>query len=120
MSKHNRDSAEMDKRWSVQEEEKKSKHNGVVQSRPAVRVEYPREGDVIAQPSYTFHITTATNADSVEVSIDQGEWIPCRESLGAWWHDWSGFEKGNHELVARTHMGSGISTNSVIRKFSVD
>ena len=91
-----------------------------VQSRPAVRVECPGEGDVIARPFYTFKIAAMPGADRVEVSIDQGGWLPCREALGFWWHDWSGFDKGEHKLAARSRMGDGLSTNSASRRFSVD
>ena len=91
-----------------------------VQRRPAVRVEYPGEGVMIAQPSYTFHIAASPGAVGVEVSIDEGDWISCREALGLWWHDWSGFEKGDHELVARARMGDGATTDSAPRRFSVD
>ena len=83
-------------------------------------VEYPREGDVIARPSYTLQIVATPGAHGVEVSIDKGDWLPCREGLGLWWHDWSDFDKGDHELVARTHMADGLTTNSAPRRFSAD
>lgn len=88
-------------------------------SRPAVRVECPRDGDVIAQPSYSFHIAAAPGAEGVEVSIDQGEWMACREALGIWWYDWSGFAKGEHELVARARISDGIAASSSPRLFTV-
>jgi hypothetical protein len=90
-----------------------------VQSRPAVRVECPHEGDVIDGPSYTFHIAAMPGAEGVEVSIDQGEWLPCREALGIWWYDWTGFAPGAHELTARTRSGDGISAASNLRRFTV-
>lgn len=98
-------------------------HDGMtkaVQSRPAVRVECPGEAAVIARPSYTIHIAAGPGADSVQVSIDHGDWLPCREALGLWWYDWSGFEKGPHELSARSRAGEGIPTDSAPRRFSAD
>ena len=98
-----------------------SNHNAkamAVQSRPAVRVECPSEGDVIARPSYTLRIAATPGAAGVEVAIDRGDWMPCREALGLWWYDWNGFENGAHEVVARTRMGDGLSINSAPRRFS--
>ena len=89
-----------------------------VQSRPAVRVEYPGEGEAIARKSYTFHIAASPGTVGVEISIDGGGWIPCREALGLWWCDWSAFEKGDHELAARARRSDGISIDSAPRRFS--
>jgi hypothetical protein len=90
-----------------------------MQSRPAVRVECPSEGDVIALPSYTFKIAATSGVEAMEVSIDQGDWVPCREAAGFWWYDWSGFDKGEHELAARSRLG-GVSANSGPRLFTVN
>lgn len=91
-----------------------------VQSRPAVRVECPSEGAVIAGPSYTLQVAAMPGAHGVEVSIDQGDWMACREALGLWWYDWSGFDLGDHEVAARTQMGAGLSNVSAPRRFSVE
>ena len=98
-----------------------AEHNEMrsISSRPAVRVECPCEGEEIAQPAYSFHIAAAPGIAGLEVSIDQGAWMPCREALGIWWYDWSGFAKGDHELVARAPISDGISTNSSPRRFTV-
>jgi hypothetical protein len=90
-----------------------------VQSGPAVRVEYPREGDVLTHPTYSFQVAALPGAKQVEVSIDNGEWRPCRESLGLWWHDWSGYADGYHVLSARTRISSDMSSVSAPRRFSV-
>ena len=98
------------------------KHNEMrmaAPSRPAVRVHCPSEGEVVAQPAYAFHIAATPGAEGVEVSIDQGAWMSCREALGLWWYDWSGFDKGEHELVARARISDGISTSSSPRLFTV-
>ena len=92
-----------------------------VQSCPAVRVEYPRQDEVIAQPHYTLRISVAPGqADAVEVSIDQGAWLPCREGLGLWWYDWSGYSRGAHELTARTHTADGVYASSTPCRFRVE
>ena len=99
---------------------RKSDKATAVQSRPSVRVEYPREGEVIARPSYTFHIAASPGVAGVEVSINQGDWISCREASGLWWYDWSAFKNGDYELVARTRRGDGMTTESAPRRFSVN
>ena len=88
--------------------------------RPSVRVEYPGEGEAIARPSYAFHIAASPEVEGVEVSINQGDWISCREASGLWWYDWSAFKKGDYELVARTRRGDGVTAESAPRRFSVD
>jgi hypothetical protein len=92
----------------------------VEQSRPAVRVECPREGETIARPAFTFHIAAMSGAQGVDVSIDEGEWRPCREALGLWWYDWSGYDAGVHTLLARTRMGDGVASVSAPRRFTVN
>lgn len=104
------------------------RNNGVKQavkmktarSGPAVRVEYPREGETLGRPYYTIRIGTIPEAGNVEVSIDQEDWKPCREALGLWWYDWADYDKGEHVLVARTRIGDGLSATSDPCRFSVD
>ena len=90
----------------------------VAQSAPAVRVEYPQEGEVLLHPCYTIRIGTISGANNVEVSIDQGDWRACREALGMWWYDWSDYSKGEHCLVARSRIGSDVAAVSVPRLFT--
>ncbi|MDP3544486.1 MAG: hypothetical protein Q8T11_18630 [Elusimicrobiota bacterium] len=96
------------------------KHNEMraVPSRPGVRVECPGEGEEIAGTTYSFHIAAAPGTLGVEISIDQGEWLPCREALGLWWYDWTGFSKGGHQAAARAFVGEGIMASSSPRLFS--
>lgn len=71
-----------------------------------VRVNYPREGDSIIWPAYTFRIETKA-AGKVELSIDQNEWKPCRQAGGYWWYDWAGYQTGGHRAVARIQPQNG-------------
>ena len=90
-----------------------------LQASASVRVEYPRNGELVARPRYTFQIGTNEKARTVEVSVDEGGWKACRESMGLWWHDWAGYAKGDHVLVARSRIGNEISTASAPRRFKV-
>jgi hypothetical protein len=116
MAKHDKDSLTMIDHTGI----KSNDRSKVAPSRPALHIEFPREGEVIARPSYTFKIEATSKAEGMEVSIDKGAWMACREALGMWWYDWSGFEAGDHELEARNRMGEGISTISAPRRFSVE
>lgn len=86
---------------------------------PPVRVSYPVENEIIAYPSYTLQISVVEPAAAVEISIDQADWQPCREALGLWWYDWSGYDSGEYEIVARTRRMDGTLETSEPRIFEV-
>ena len=81
-------------------------------------IRYPQEGDVVDYPYYTIQVD-APSAAEVEISIDHGEWQPCREALGLWWYDWSGFNASRHEAVARVRTLSGLVLTTPVRAFEV-
>lgn len=88
-------------------------------SGPAVRIDYPREGERLSHPSYTLRVAALPEARDVEVSIDGGQWRPCREALGLWWYDWSDYGPGEHTLQARSRIADGVSATSEPRRFTV-
>lgn len=69
-----------------------------------VGVDYPQVGEILTSSQYAIRISTSA-MEGVEISIDGKEWQPCRESVGFWWYDWSGFGAGVHTVVARIAMG---------------
>lgn len=87
-------------------------------SRPGVRVQCPAEGEEIEGTTYSFHIEAAPGILGVDISIDQGDWLPCREALGLWWYDWTGFAKGEHQIEARAFVGEGMMAGASPRRFS--
>jgi len=84
-----------------------------------VAIDFPQQGERIVSPDYTFRIGAKT-AGAVEISIDGGEWRPCREAEGYWWYDWSGYEPGKHKAVARVHPENGREIPSETRRFVVE
>lgn len=84
-----------------------------------VRVEFPAENETIVSTAYTFRILAPEGAVTVDVSINQGEWRPCREALGLWWHDWNTEGDGEYEAVARARENDGTVTVSEPRIFFV-
>lgn len=83
-----------------------------------VQVDYPMEGEMIASHTYTFRIS-ASPTERVEISIDDEEWHPCRQSVGYWWYDWSHFTVGLHSSQARIPSAGTRELKSKPRQFSV-
>ena len=82
-------------------------------------IEYPQQDETIASPQYAFRIGAPAGAERVDVSIDQGPWLACRDAAGFWWYDWSGYENGEHELIARTPGKNGRWLMSTPNEFMV-
>lgn len=85
----------------------------------ALSVDFPREGEELSAAGYTFRIGCPGEAREVEVSIDAGPWLPCRFSVGYWWHDFGGGAIGRHSVLARASGGEGRIRISPERVFSV-
>ena len=84
-----------------------------------VAVDYPKSGELVVSREYTLRISAAA-PDSVEVSIDDQAWQPCRPAEGFWWLDWSGYRAGPHSVLARVSLQKGRKTLSARRAFSVE
>jgi hypothetical protein len=69
-----------------------------------VGVDFPQVGEILTSPHYAIRVSTSAT-EGVEISIDGKEWQPCRESVGYWWYDWSGFGAGVHTVVTRILVG---------------
>jgi hypothetical protein len=82
-------------------------------------VEFPLQDEPIVSPQYTFRIGVPASAAVVDVSIDQGPWLACRNVAGYWWYDWSGYEDGEHEIIARARGESGRWRLSTPHEFIV-
>jgi hypothetical protein len=85
----------------------------------AVAVDYPKNGDRVTSRDYTFRVS-AEAAGTVEISIDDEPWRPCRQAAGFWWHDWSGFRPGPHSVLARLNLRKGRRTFSARHDFEVE
>ena len=76
-----------------------------VEARP--EIEYPLNDETIVSSQYTFRVAAPAGVDGVDVSIDQGPWLACRNEVGCWWYDWSGYGDGEHEVIARVRGKGG-------------
>ena len=83
-----------------------------------VAVDYPKSGERVVSREYSFRISTQAPG-SVEVSIDDEPWLPCRQAEGFWWRDWAGYRAGPHSVFARIILHDGRGKISGRREFSV-
>lgn len=90
----------------------------VTEVRP--QVEYPEQDETIISPHYTIRVNAGHEADGVDVSIDQGPWHRCRPASGFWWYDWSGYQNGEHSIIARTRGENGRWIMSAPQEFVVE
>jgi hypothetical protein len=82
-------------------------------------IDHPAEGEVVSGPAYCMRLGASGNG-SVEVSINGGDWAPCRRSVGYWWFDWEDYAPGSHELTARIVDSRGkLIKTSAVRKCTV-
>lgn len=81
-------------------------------------IDYPLEGEKIRKGSYAIRISAPPNSD-VEISINNGEWQPCRESIGYWWFDWTPMGDAPCKLAVRSRMGTEKWKNSAVRSCEI-
>ena len=84
----------------------------ITQDRPSVStmlaVDFPHQGEKITSPQYTVRLNAPDDVSRMDISIDQGDWKPCRKAAGYWWYDWSGYESGEHAIIARIQVDGKI------------
>ncbi len=80
-----------------------------------VVVDFPEDNEIISHCDYTVKIG-ASNGDCVEVSVDGGNWFPCRRAEGYWWFDWLNYPEGFHKIEARLRIKNRTVKNSIVRK----
>lgn len=83
-------------------------------------VDFPQQDERITSREYGMRVSTPEGAEEADVSINQGPWQPCRRAVGHWWFDWSGFDPGEHEVIARARGNGGRWLVSTPVEFFVD
>lgn len=71
-----------------------------------VVVDHPQNNEIVSGLHYAIRIG-ASNTGSVELSINNRDWQPCRNTAGFWWFDWGYFTPGSHKITARLQDGQG-------------
>ena len=83
-------------------------------------IEYPRHDETIESNNYTFRVAAMPGVKTVEVSVNESGWLPCRKSGEFWWYDWSGYASGEHGLAARVRLADGRQLITENRFFKVE
>ena len=86
---------------------------------PRAAIDYPLPGEIIASNQYPVRLNVPETAESVDLSINRGPWLPCRSAAGYWWYDWSGYGDGAYELIARIPGPNSRWTMTQPLKFTV-
>jgi len=73
---------------------------------PYIWIDHPSQDERLLGPIYNVRMGIG-GAQATEISIDGGEWLPCRLTSGYWWYDWSAIKPGKHTLVARMRTPDG-------------
>ncbi len=82
-------------------------------------IDFPSEGELVRPGHYAIRVT-ATGADAVEVRLDGTDWLPCREAVGFFWHDWAPQKPGPVVVSARARRAKGRWARSVDRSCFVE
>lgn len=77
-------------------------------------IDHPTENENISKEHYAVRISTSP-CERIEISIDDAQWQPCRNSAGHWWFDLHDITSGNHKLVVRMHNAGTVF--KAMRKF---
>ena len=93
--------------------------NAVAIKEKSITLDYPQENENIVSREYAFRITTEGAMRSVSVSMDAGNWQPCREAVGHWWYDWSDYKEGEHQVRVKAMTQSGEKISFGPRVFRV-
>jgi hypothetical protein len=84
-----------------------------------LEVDHPQQDQTVTSSAYTIRVDAPETLASLEVSLDRGPWHACRHACGFWWYDWSGYDSGEHVVVARGQNRDGSPIGSTPRRFSV-
>ena len=77
-----------------------------------IAIDFPRNNaEILFNAGYAIRIS-ASECEVVEISINDGEWQPCRNASGYWWFDWNITEPGRYKMYARMRGSGGRETVS--------
>jgi len=83
------------------------KPDAPVKIQDEILIDFPKNNEEISSGvGYTVRIS-ATECESVEISINEGEWMQCRNACGYWWFDWDEIEPGKYKMYARMRKSDG-------------
>jgi hypothetical protein len=81
----------------------------------SVTIDYPQDGETVRPGHYSIRLTVSAPAE-VQLRVNGGEWLSCREAVGHYWLDWSAAPA---VLEARARAGKGRWSASPARAVAV-
>lgn len=107
--------------WSINKKKTAAPETGVVVKPGGLCavVDHPQQGEKITAPHYTFRVGTNGDIARVEISLNAGPWQACRNAVGYWWYDWSGYTSGRYQLTVRAQTKDNQEFISAPCKFQV-
>jgi hypothetical protein len=92
------------------------------QQRPArakesFTIDYPQEGETVNGRHYSLRVSAPQDAETVELCINQGSWLPCRQASGYWWFDFINIEPEPCQTRARLRTRGGKEKLTMLRRF---
>jgi hypothetical protein len=84
----------------------------------AIDIDFPQENESVFWGHYAIRITSLIPG-SVQICINNGEWLTCRNSDGFWWYDWHPLGPGTHSIIARVLNTEGKEQKSKPRSCDV-
>lgn len=73
---------------------------GATDVAPEISVEHPQIGQRSYFPESEYQVLDSS-IEGLEISIDEGEWRPCRRDGGCWAYEWTGYQAGRRQAVVR-------------------
>lgn len=82
-------------------------------------IDFPRKEEKIASSRYTVRISAPVTG-FVDISVDGMPFEPCRQAVGHWWYDWTGYLSGQHRAVVRLTSEDGRPMAELHSRFCVE
>lgn len=77
-----------------------------------INIDFPTNNEEIPiGTGYTIRIS-ASLCETVQISVNDGEWMECRNASGYWWFDWDEVEPGKYKIYARMKKADGTEAVS--------
>jgi hypothetical protein len=72
-----------------------------------ITIDHPKESETVGGFHYSVRLT-ASACERIELSLDEGPWLHCRNCAGHWWFDLHQLKPGKHAIHVRAHNAGAI------------
>ena len=91
---------------------KKTKTEKKAAAEDFINIDFPTNNEEIPiGTGYTIRIS-ASQCETVQISVNDGDWMECRNASGYWWFDWDEIEPGRYKIYARMKKTDGTEAVS--------